>query len=336
MGLATKYASLPGVGSMYGQLAQHFLTQDDVPASYKEYQIAKQENPKDPSVASYAAWQTKGQSDKLADAQAKWDELQKNWQKYNLPDPNSQDPADKAEWRQISEKTFGVAQGGQTINVDTKGPAESEKAIVGGLSKEAETLQQNAPAALQNLRDMRERLNSGALVGGGAMQDAITRGAQALKLAGVGANSGYDPLTQTQEYLQSAAQEVMRNAHLINQGGGRITDAQLKLAERMTGGDPAQTLDALQNALEIQDKYWRMQVDQHNRRVDKFSKDYPGQTAASDYWHIDISDQPALQPRKVRQGQVVPVTSQKEFDDLPNGTPYQEPEDPNVYIKGNK
>jgi hypothetical protein len=285
MGLATKYASLPGVGSMYGQLAQHFLTQDDVPASYKEYQIAKQENPKDPSVQSYAAWQTKGQSDKLADAQAKWDDLQKNWQKYKLPDPNSTDPADKQTWRDISEKTFGVAPSKPLIDM---GQNKGNEQAIKDISTSASAINNGVIPTLNNLSQADAALKSGVFTGAGAdVKLQVARVLQGIGLGPQPGTAGGDIITNTQEFLRAATNDYAMRAHALFPQ--RTTNTDLNVSKMMAGLDNSQTMDALQDAIQVQRESAKAQIDRHNALVDRYVKAFPTDANVGDVYRVDTT-----------------------------------------------
>jgi len=321
MGLATKYASLPGVGSMYGQLAQHFLTQDDVPASAKEWLFARQNG----YTGGYEDWVSKGQTDSLTQGKQRIAYAQAHWQDLDLPDPKSTAPEDKAKWEAYNTKALGMG-GGQVINVGAQ-TAEKESTKLG--LQQVSKGYENATAAItlmHNINDLQGQLDSGKVVAGWG--DAQHNAQQLQKIfsqlgfgdPAVAANTDSFNALAARDYVQ-AAQAAFK--------GGRITNADLLAAQKSQGLDLAQNPESVRLMLRIQRAYQEMRVEEQNRQVDALEKYDPNVGTYPEIWRVSTDRIPAdaTLPRVNSDADLAKIPPGRQYL-APDGYTYTKPAQP--------
>lgn len=152
---------------------------------------------------------------------------------------------------------------------------------------------------MKSLDRLEQNLKSGIYTGAGA--DRAAKIAGFLDQLGIG---DHGKLANTQEFLNSAAQDYARLAK--STFPQRVTNADLGVAKIMAGTNLDQTQDALQNAIAMQRENAHMSIAQHNARVDKFAKAFPGQQNLADFYRVD--------PGEYGMGQNAPAQQQAPAD----------------------
>jgi hypothetical protein len=324
-GLALKYSQLPGVGTMFGQMAQHYLQQSDTPQSVKEYLYAKGQG----YSGTYEDWQSK---EKTPPGQLNIQYAKDNWQKLGLPDPASTDPKDQQIWRDYSAKALGLAQTGQTINVSTKTGEEISTQAAKSIGTNYDNIVSGSGpvAMLQNANRLQARLNdpAGMITGWGSGQEGMTN------FANIMANLGFgDPakVANTQEFTNSAMNDVVTAARTMFPGG-RITNADLSMAKISQGLDPAQQKAVLQEAVRIARERAISVISAHNDKVSRFDKKYPDQ-GVGDLYTVkpeQIPRQMAPAGMGTSRDNAIQVIDENEARAYPKGTWVRSPDGTSV------
>ena len=305
-GLAIKYASLPGVGSMFSQMAQHYLQQADLPQSYKEWLLTG-------GGQTYAEFLDKS---KTPQGQQNIEYAKEHWQELGLPDPKSKDPKDQQAWRDYSAKALGLVSTPQSqVDVHTGESMATTAAKSLSTNYDAITSGSGAVAMLTNANRLQERLNDprGMITGWGTGQAGIENFANIMATLGFG-----DPskISNTQEFTNSAMTDVVTAARTMFPGG-RITNADLNMAKISQGLSTDQQKEVIQEAVRIAHDRALAAIDAHNDKVQRFDKKYPDM-GAGDLYTVRTEQIPAP-----ADGIEPLVRTQADFDRLPPNTKYR-------------
>jgi hypothetical protein len=113
-------------------------------------------------------WRKLNEAEKEPEAVRRLKEARTNWRQYNLPDPNSTDPADQAVWRSMSTKALTGVTTDITNNVGgaEKTYDQGQGKAYSDLMGELQTAGRNAPTRLANLNEARRLLDTPGFVAG--------------------------------------------------------------------------------------------------------------------------------------------------------------------------
>ena len=312
-GLAIKYSQLPGVGTMFGQMAQHFLQQSDMTNDEKEYMFSVGQGYK----GNFMKWKADQQAAQRAPSgQQNLEYAKQNWQQLGLPDPASTDPKDQAIWRDYATKALGLSTQ-PLVAIDQRGQSKAAELALTGIQKSYEGVGTAVPQ-LTALNDMQRQINDphGIIHGWGNNQDAMMATATWLSNLGIG-----DPnkLSNTQEFMRDVANETVQIAKA--NFPQRVTNADLTMSKLVSGTDPSQQMQAIQMAIQMRRDLLMQQIDRHNDAVERYVKAFPDQANIRDLYHVDPSQLPPAtaptQPVRIPPG-MSPADIDKKY---PKGTP---------------
>lgn len=273
-GLAIKYSQLPGVGTMFGQMAQHFLQQSDLTNDEKEYMFSVGQGYK----GSLMKWKADQQAAQRSPAgQQNIEFAQAHPEMFGLkPIPpegiGALPPEEQKKWTDFSTQQM-QKQGG--VNVDVKTGETLATGYGKGLqaSYDKLTSPNGSLFLINNANQMQDRLNQGIISGWGSGQPAIQNFANIAATLGFG-----DPTkaANTQAFVDLATQDFISQARQFFPGG-RITNADLNSAKIAAGLDPAQQQQVLQDMIKVARNRALSAIDQHNENVNRFATAYPNE-----------------------------------------------------------
>jgi hypothetical protein len=160
----------------------------------------------------------------------------------------------------------------------------------------------DAAAILQTNEIGRQILNSGAITGAGA--EFFVGLNQALKTAGI--DFGYaDAAANSQAYAAAMGQNTAKLIKQFGAGTG-LSDADREYATKIAGGSIKLDDKAIRRILDINDRAARNVINSHNKKVEGIKTNIP--------LKVDVP------------GAVVSIKSNAEYNELPPGTVFIDPE----------
>lgn len=188
------------------------------------------------------------------------------------------------------DKATGAMPANAQIQEPLPGTALGAKEAMDQLAESYKGVQSSIVPQLQALDRMEQNVKNGMFTGIAADHGATF--AAALDQIGLG---NHEKLANTQEFLNSAAQNYLGAAKRAFPGN-RITNADLKVAENMTGGDNTQLASVLQRSIEVQRALAKQALQFHNDNVLRFGSAFPGfGGAASTLYQYQEPQAPAPQ-----------------------------------------
>ena len=180
-------------------------------------------------------WHSVDKAEKAPEAVRRLKDARDNWKDYNLPDPNSSDPADRAVWRNMATKALSGVTTDVTTNVG--GGDEFSKKAAGANSERFDNLRKSGDTSMSALGDIKRlRLLSSAI--GDPGQGAVFQKLVGPYLTTLNIDSkGLSPLQQYNSVLQKIAPQM----HVA--GTGSQSDVEFKGAVASLG-DPTMTQTA--------------------------------------------------------------------------------------------
>ena len=181
-----------------------------------------------------------------------------------------------------------------------------------------------ATTGLNALREAGAALDAGGIFGAGA--DAR------LGLQKIGAALGVAdtaPITNTETFRSAIAPQVsaMLKATV---GSTQISNSDREFAEKAAGGSISLDPTSIRRLINIMERAQRGVVEGHNKRLDMvYPKDNPQVQRERALFGVQVPDLPAMTPppppAPAQAGGVAAPKSKAEYDALPSGTPFIDP-----------
>jgi hypothetical protein len=310
-GMAAKYAQLPAVSAIFKTIGDKIIEQSTPTTTQKDYAATvadlRARGTAEKDIPSLQDFQDKT---KVPAGQQNFKYLQDNWKQLGLPDPKSTDPADQATWRSIAEKQLGAAPAQPLVNIS--GEKKGLDLALTDAQKNYAAIRDGSIPLLQNINDMQDQLDKGVVTGWGPLQHTAEDANTLMYKLGLGGESAPGSANfrsmATRDYAQAAKATFL---------GGRITNADLQVAQKSQGLDPANPEESLRVMLKVQRAYQEMKIEQHNKDIDRLTSAEPEAGKIANIWRIS--------PDMVPANTAVPtVHTQQEYDKLQSGQTYRD------------
>ena len=296
-------ATVPGVKEALDPYIQHFMQQSDYPQSYKEWLLAGG----DKSGMAYSEYISKSKDP------GSYAEFTKAKDDGGFTGTYMEFLQKKAEMGKQPGTQVDVRTGETLSSGYAKNLQEGYNRITGP---------NGALYLLDNANTMSDQLNKGIISGFGKGNDAVNA------FYNLAVNLGFGDakkLANTQEYVDSAAQDFIAQARIMFPGS-RITNADLNSSKLASGLDPSQQERVLYDMVALARKRGVDAISQHNDTVQRFKSAYPqeGGTAETMF---------TIKPEQIPADRTTPlITTQEQRDALPPNTTYRD-DAGNIYHK---